>query len=88
MYNICGAMLGRGLAIVIDMLNPERIIIGSIFARAAHLLEPEMYRVLKEEALGISLDDCRILPAGLGESIGDAAAIAVAKEKEDESYAG
>ncbi len=87
-YNICGAMLGRGLAIVIDMLNPERIIIGSIFARAAHLLEPEMYRVLKEEALGISLDDCRILPAGLGESIGDAAAIAVAKEKEDESYAG
>jgi len=78
-YALCGRMLGKGLAIVVDMLNPDRIVIGSIFARARHLLEPEMYRSLTAEALPQSLKVCKIVPPELGESLGDAAALTVAQ---------
>jgi glucokinase len=70
--------LGLGLAMLIDILNPQRIIIGSIFARCYDLLWPETYRTLKSEALSVSLDACKILPAALDEKIGDYAAISVA----------
>ena len=35
-------MLGRGLAVLIDLINPQRIVIGSIFARAEKWFRPEM----------------------------------------------
>jgi glucokinase len=80
-YRISGEMLGKSLAILIDILNPERIVIGSIFARAEDLLRPPMERTLAEEAIGISLDTCKILPAALGDEIGDFAALAIAETK-------
>ena len=79
-YRISGEMLGRSAAILIDLLNPEAIVIGSIFARAEDLLRPHMERILEQEALALSREACRILPAQLGESIGDFAALAVAFE--------
>lgn len=79
-FEICGTKLGRGLAIVIDLLNPEKIIIGSIFARCGDLLTKHMYKILEKEALPQALAKCEIVPPALGESIGDAAALAVAKE--------
>lgn len=77
-YRICGRMLGKGLAVLVDILNPERIVLGSIFARSNELLEEEMYQVLKKECLSRALEHCEIVPAGLGESIGDIAALTVA----------
>jgi glucokinase len=74
----CAKYLGRGLAILIDVLNPQRIIIGSIFARQHDQLWPLVQSTLQEEALDSSLAACRILPAELGESIGDYAALATA----------
>ena len=79
-YAISGEMLGCGLAMVVDMLNPEVIVIGSVFSRAEKLLREHMEYTLRKEALSISLDCCRIVPASLGESIGDFAALAVAME--------
>lgn len=38
----CAKYLGRGLAILVDILNPERIVIGSIFVRGEHLLREKM----------------------------------------------
>lgn len=76
-YHICGEMLGRGLSILIDILNPECIILGSIFQRSGHLLQESMQRVLEAECLAVSRAVCRILPAKLGENIGDYAALAV-----------
>ena len=78
MYRKCGDYLGRGLSVIIDILNPERIVIGSIFARSSELLIPSMKESIGREALGVSADCCEIVPAELGESIGDVAAIAVA----------
>ena len=77
-YRICGRMLGKGLAVLIDILNPERIVLGSVFARSGELLTEEMYRVLQKECLPRALEHCEIVPAGLGESLGDMAALSVA----------
>ncbi|MBR3894063.1 MAG: ROK family protein [Clostridia bacterium] len=77
-YRICGEMLGKGLAVLVDLLNPEAIVIGSVFQRAEHLLRAPMEEVLEREALSFSREVCRVLPAELGDSIGDYAALAVA----------
>jgi glucokinase len=77
-YNLCGTYFGKGLSILIDILNPELIIIGSIFVRSGDLLLPAIKRKLEEESLLLSNKVCRIVPAGLGEKVGDYAALSVA----------
>lgn len=73
-----GADLGRGLAYIVDILNPEIIVIGSIFTRAEDLLRPSMEKTLAKEALSLSLNAVKIVPAALGDSIGNLAALGVA----------
>jgi glucokinase len=70
------------------VVNPERIVLGSIFARQHAFLWPECERVLREEALAPALAACAVVPAALGERIGDLAALAVALEAEEEGAAG
>ena len=41
-YKICGEYLGKGLSVIIDLLNPEKIVIGSIFSRSGDLLKESM----------------------------------------------
>jgi len=57
------------------LLNPERVIVGSIYGRQQTLLEPPMLETLRREALPRSLEVCRVVPAELGESIGDYAGL-------------
>ena len=76
----CGEHLGQGLALLVDILNPECIVIGSIYARAEDLLRESMETALRANALPQALAVCRIVPAALGEAIGDAAALAVAAQ--------
>ena len=82
-YRICGEMMGKGLSIIVDVLNPEVIVIGSVFQRAENLLREHMEHYLQKEALGLSRAVCRVLPAKLGDSIGDYAALSVAYEGEN-----
>ena len=77
-FSECGEWLGRGLALLIDFLNPDRIVIGSIYTRSQALLEPSMRAVLAREALPRALDACSIVAAQLGDRIGDYAALALA----------
>lgn len=77
-YHACGEQLGKGLAILVDILNPDIIIIGSIFHRCRHLLWPPAVQVLKREALEAAVSACRVVPAELGEHIGDYAALSLA----------
>ncbi len=77
-YKICGEYLGKGLSIIIDLLNPEVIVIGSIFARSQNLLWEHAKKVIDNEALYLSANCCEVVPAELGEQIGDYAAIATA----------
>jgi glucokinase len=75
---ISAEYLGRGLAILIDVLNPQCIVIGSIYSRNEGLFKQHIERVLKAEALAPALGVCEIRPALLGDSIGDYAALCVA----------
>jgi len=77
-FNRIGENLGRTLAMLIDMLNPECIVIGSIFVRCEKLLRPSMQRVIDMEALERSRQSCEILPAKTGEELGDLACIMTA----------
>lgn len=77
-YRICGEYLGKGLSLVIDLLNPEVIVIGSIFARSRNLLWESAKKVFEKEALSLSANCCWVVPAELGEKIGDYAAVASA----------
>lgn len=78
-YKKSGEMLGRGLAILIDVLNPEVIVIGSVFERSEKLLRKHMEKTLYREAIGMSRQVCRIVSASLGDDIGDVASISVAR---------
>lgn len=77
-YQKCGEMLGYGLSILIDILNPEKIVIGSIYTRSRDLLQDAMIKALKKECLEPSLATVEILPAALGENLGDYAALSLA----------
>lgn len=78
-YRRCAEKLGLGVSILIDILNPERIVIGSIYERSNHLLSETMNEVISREALSLSSKQCEVVPAMLGDEIGDYAALGVAK---------
>lgn len=67
------------LAFTIDLLNPEVIALGGVFMRNADLFLPVIEPILAREALPLARGVCRIVPAGLGEQVGDYAALAVAE---------
>lgn len=82
-YETCGRRLGQALSVLVDVINPEMIVIGSIFARSGDLLIPAMRRVMEEECLSDSLAVCSVVPAALTESVGDLAALTVARYGEE-----
>lgn len=73
-----GKMLGKGIAMLMDILNPQRIIIGSVFLRQEGILRAPMEEVIAREALSYTRKVCQVVPAGLGEQLGDYAALSVA----------
>ncbi len=77
-YRICGNYLGKGLSVLIDILNPQIIVIGSIFLRSQGLLWESAKQVIENETLSFSRTVCKVVPAGLGEKVGDYASLAVA----------
>jgi len=76
--SVSGKWLGRGLSILIDILNPQRIVIGGIFVRCRAFLHASMEAEIARETLPGAAAVCEIVPARLGESIGDYAALSVA----------
>jgi len=73
-----GRRLGQALAILVDVLNPDMIVLGAVFRRCRDLLEGPMLAELQREALAPALGVCRIVPAELGDDLGHHSALAVA----------
>ena len=73
-----GRHLGSGLAILLDILNPEVIVIGSLAVRLGELVLGPAREVIEQEALPDAVAACRIVSAGLGERLGDIAALCAA----------
>lgn len=86
-FEIVARKLGMAVSVLIDILNPERIVIGSIYVRQKNLIEPYMLEEVRRETLGISLGVCQIVPAKLGEQIGDYASLSVAWQALEAQYA-
>ncbi len=70
--------LGRGLAVLLDILNPEVIVIGSLAVRLGDLVLKPACEEMAREALPGAVSACRVVPAALGERLGDVAALCAA----------
>lgn len=77
-FDVSAKALGKGLSIIIDILNPESIVIGGIYTRCEALLQRRMLEIIEKEALPNSRKACKVLISELGEQIGDYAALSVA----------
>ncbi len=73
-----GRHLGHGLAILLDVLNPEVIVIGSLAVRLGDLVLGPAREAMKREALPGACAACRLVPAQLGPRLGDVAALCAA----------
>lgn len=74
-YETAGRYLGRGLSILMDVLNPDVIVLGSIYGRSRTLLQAAMEEHIRKETISASV--CPVVPAALGEAIGDMGALCV-----------
>lgn len=74
-----GSRLGYGLSILMDLLNPERIVIGSIFQRCYQEIWPAAEKIIAREALPMTRERCRVVPSQLCDSVGDVAALVAAE---------
>ena len=70
--------LGQALSLLIDILNPERIVLGSIFVRQRDVIWPIAREVIERETIPAARAVCEVVPAQLGEALGDLAALGVA----------
>jgi glucokinase len=73
-----GERLGEAISILIDVINPECIAVGGLALRFGEALLGPAREIAQREALQGSMERCRIIPATLGEQIGDIAALCVA----------
>ncbi len=72
--------LGYALALIIDLLAVDCIVIGSIYSRDQEIINKYMLPVIDKEILDINKNLCKIKVSALGESLGDIAAVTVAIE--------
>jgi glucokinase len=76
--NEAGVWMGRGLALLIDALNPQMIVLGSLgVVLGDRILEPAR-RVVAQEALPQASAACEIVASPLGTRIGDVSALMAA----------
>lgn len=72
-----GEWFGKGLAMLIDTLDPDVVIVGSLGRVLGDLWLLEAERVIEEECLPRS-KQCVLLPAVLGDQLGDVASLMAA----------
>ena len=74
-YKKCADKLGMTISILCDIIDPQAVVIGGIFMRSDDLLLDGILETMKKEALV----PCKVLKAGLGEKVGDYAALSIAE---------
>ncbi len=73
-----GEYLGMGLANLVNLINPDRLVVGGGALEAGETLWAGMERELKARALHPALDQVRVVRAGLGGRSGLMGAVALA----------
>ena len=80
-YKTAGKYLGLGLANLVNIVNPEMIVLGGGVMNAEDLFIVEMKKSLNKLALAAPLDIVKLARAELGDEIGVRGAVAVAMKK-------
>jgi glucokinase len=78
-----GKWMGRGMALLVDTLNPQMIVLGSLAVALGDRVLAAARQSLAEEALPQAVAACEIVPAKLGRRIGDVAALMAAMSDRD-----
>lgn len=76
--NQAGTWMGIGLANLIQILNPERIVLGTIAVHAGDLILEPIRDAVRSNAWERAASVCTIVPAELGDRAQDLAAISLA----------
>ena len=69
-YRKIGEIIGLGLTSVINLLNPEKVIIGGGVADAGDILLDPIREVVAKRAMPIQAAAVKIVPAELGNTAG------------------
>ncbi|MGI6294638.1 MAG: ROK family protein [Armatimonadota bacterium] len=72
--------LGIGIANVVNILNPQAVIIGGGVANAGEMLFEPVTKTVKQRAMKVLAADVEILPSAHGDLIGVVGAVAIAWE--------
>ncbi len=80
-YDQAGWYLGIGIANLINLFNPEMIVMGGGIMKDKELIEETMQESLNERAIETSLEQVEICKVALGDETGVKGAIAVAMEE-------
>ncbi|MGI6294936.1 MAG: ROK family protein [Armatimonadota bacterium] len=83
-YEEVGYYLGIAVANAINILNPDKIVIGGGIAQAGELLFGPIRRTIEVNALYPALQACQILPADLGDDAGVLGGAAMVLQKMEE----
>jgi glucokinase len=73
-----GRRMGQGLALLVDALNPQVIVLGSLAVVLGERILGPARQVVAEEALPEAVAVCEIVPSVLGSGIGDVASLMAA----------
>ncbi len=73
-----GKRMGQGIALLVDALNPQLIVLGSLAVALGERILAPARQVVAREALPEAVAACEIVPAALGTRIGDVAALMAA----------
>jgi len=77
-----GEYLGLGVANVVNILNPRKVILGGGVAKAGDLLLDPVRRTVRQRAMTQLAQDVAIVPGALGDQPGIIGAIHLALERE------
>jgi len=78
-----GGYLGIGVANLVNLVNPEAVIIGGVLASLGELLLKKVRTTVSARALGMLSNRVRILPTALGPDAGAIGGAALVLLRED-----
>jgi glucokinase len=69
-FAVAGRALGIGIAFVINLLNPQTVLLGGGVMEAGGLILDPARAAAQEHSIPAAFQDCEIRPAALGNSAG------------------
>ncbi len=73
-----GTWLGRGMGILVDILNPEKIVVCTLGMLLGEMLLGPARAAMRQEALEVTAKACEVVPARLGDDLSSTMALMAA----------